>query len=112
MVQPPNEVRPSTVLVTGVMSGFVVKGSRTPAADERDHLLGRQASEKPQGRKPRDRFARWWRAMGIVRLPAVGRWAGPSELGRDEVVADGDEVARRTTLREHAYRTDTQEREP
>src|SRR5713226_2139098 len=72
----------------------------------------RQASEKPQGRKPRDRFARWWRAMGIVRLPVVARWAGPSELGRDAVVADGDEVARRSTLREHPYRTDAQERGP
>jgi len=52
------------------------------------------------------------RAMGIVTLPVVARWAGASELGRDEVVADGDEVARRTTLREHPYRTDTQERGP
>ena len=52
------------------------------------------------------------RAMGIVTLPVVARWAGPSELGRDAVVADGDEVARRSTLREHPYRTDTQERGP
>ena len=46
------------------MSAYVT-GSRTPAADERGHELGRQASEKPRGRKPRDGLARW-RTMEIV----------------------------------------------
>jgi IS5 family transposase len=35
------------------------KGCRTPAADGRGHGYGRQVSDKPQGRKPRARFARW-----------------------------------------------------
>ena len=59
----------------GSSSGYV-KGSRTPAADGRGHTLGRQASEKPQGRKPRAEFARWClRAMGIVALAVVARGA-------------------------------------
>jgi len=37
------------------MSVFV-KGSRTPAADERCHALGRQASEKPQGEETAGRI--------------------------------------------------------
>ena len=39
-----------------------LKGSRMlPLKD--DVTLGRQASEKPQGRKPRARFTRWCRAL-------------------------------------------------
>jgi hypothetical protein len=36
-----------------VATAALVKGSWMPAADERRNKLGRQASEKPQGRKPR-----------------------------------------------------------
>ncbi len=54
----------SGVLLIGLgLTAALVKGSRTPAADGRRHTLGRQASEKPQGRKPRERFARWCRAL-------------------------------------------------
>ena len=36
----------------------IVKGSRTPAGAWWCDVLGRQASEKPQGRKPRAGYAR------------------------------------------------------
>ena len=36
-----------------------VKGCRTPAAYRRRRKLGRQVSDKPQGRKPRAGYAEW-----------------------------------------------------
>ncbi len=44
------------------MTAFV-KGSRTPAAAGCCHMLWRQASEKPQGRKPREGVARRCRRL-------------------------------------------------
>jgi hypothetical protein len=43
----------------------VVKASWMPAAEERGRVLGRQASEKPRGRKPRAGVARRCRAGGL-----------------------------------------------
>ncbi len=43
-----------------------VKGSWTPAAEERSRSLGRQASEKPRGRKPRAGVAHRCRACGLA----------------------------------------------
>jgi hypothetical protein len=43
-----------------------VKASWMPAAEERGRVLGRQAFEKPRGRKPRAGVARWWRAPGLI----------------------------------------------
>src|SRR5712691_502551 len=90
-----------------------VKGSRMPAAEGRCHALGRQASEKPQGRKPRAGFARWCpRAMGIVALAVVARGARLVEFWQHEAAADGDGERRRGTLRLRGYRNGMQERAP
>jgi hypothetical protein len=47
-----------------------VKASWMPAAEERSRELGRQASEKPRGRKPRAGVARRCRARGL----SMGMW--------------------------------------
>jgi hypothetical protein len=78
----------------------------------RCHKLERQASEKPQGRKPRARFTRWWSAMGIVALPVVAWCAGAAAFGPGEARAEGDGVARRGTSRRCVCRNDRQEHTP
>ncbi len=98
--------------MTVLMSG-IVKASWMPAADGRRYALGRQASEKPQGRKPREGLARWWGAvMGIVAPAFVAWFARLSEFGQCGALADGDGEPRRGTLRLRAYRNDTQGRAP
>ncbi len=67
----------------------IVKGCRTPVADRRCGKLGRQVSDKPQGRKPRAGYAGWrsllwgkcdwctWldRMIGFDAVAAIGsRW--------------------------------------
>src|SRR6266849_496655 len=46
-------------------AAWFVKGSWTPAAEERSRALGRQASEKPRGRKPWAGVAHRCRARGL-----------------------------------------------
>src|SRR5580700_9599251 len=89
----------------------IVKASWMPAAKERGGAHGRQASEKPRGRKPRAGVARRCRArgrfygdlrsasdrMGCVRR---GRWAkrgrktAVEERGWTVVEVDRDDAAR------------------
>src|SRR5215475_9101175 len=91
----------------------IVKGSRTPAAARtmpHTQAAGvREASREETAGRVRSVVPR---AMGIVRLRVVARWAGAAEFGRPEKMADGDGVARRTALRRHVYRRETQERGP
>jgi len=51
----------------GELMSTIVKGSRMPAAAGRRHRLGQEASEKPQGRKPRA-----GRAGAVPRVGSMG----------------------------------------
>ncbi len=83
----------------------IVKGCRTPVADRRCSKLGRQVSDKPQGRKPRADYAGWcrllwgkWdrsarldRTIGFDAVAAIGaRWLSSSGEGIVAAVATVD----------------------
>src|SRR3981189_2079678 len=78
-----------------------------PAAEERGRVLGRQASEKPRGRKPRagvarrcragglsmgigDRCLRGWHEGGAFVGRGAGREIAIAERGWTIVTVDGD----------------------
>src|SRR5258708_40351894 len=81
---PKPQVRGAALLSAGPSGS--VKGSRMPAVAGWCHRLERQASEKPQGRKPRARLgtagARGGGCWGVGSGGGGGRGGGGGFLGR------------------------------
>jgi hypothetical protein len=88
-----------------------VRGTRQNIARRLGRAPVRAAGVREvSGEETAGRVAWWCRAMGIVALAVVARWARLAGVAQHEEVADGNGEPRRGTVRLRADRHGTQER--